>query len=148
MCLSRGCILLPDVACSMCLLKAVSFCPMWLCDFCLCPMWLLGRCASVLVGLCATVALWQVVAHCTVIELVMSGLTRKKKKTCCSVLPLVGHSLSSMSESPIAEHMFKYKHNHVFSSLGVSWKLLYLIKSTLVCKALVQSGGVPILVSE
>ena len=43
-------------------------------------MWLLGRCASVLLGLCATVALWQVVAHCTVIELVMSGLTRKKKE--------------------------------------------------------------------
>ena len=72
----------------------------------------------------------------------------KKKKKCCSVLPLVGHSLSSMSESPIAEHMFKYKQNHGFLSLGVSWKFLYLIKSTLVCKALVQSGGVPILVSE
>ena len=50
-------------------------------------MWLLGRCASVLVGLCATVALWQVVAHCTVIELVMSGLKEKRKEKntvlCC-----------------------------------------------------------------
>ena len=50
-------------------------------------MWLLGRCASVLLGLCATVALWQVVAHCTVIELVMSGLKKKEEEEiavlCC-----------------------------------------------------------------
>ena len=59
-------------------------------------MWLLGRCASVLLGLCATVALWQVVAHCTVIELVMSGLKKKKEKHYAQTLILVNSRLAKL----------------------------------------------------